>query len=94
MEDKVKYGLALLAAGSLVLFVAGQLDSVNGMGVGAAIVVAGGFLLHLAWRKWYCAQCGQFLGRGERPRRCDRCGSNRVTNEDPGPGDTVKVRRK
>ncbi len=31
---------------------------------------------------YYCAACGQYLGSA--PERCDRCGSNRYTTEDPG----------
>lgn len=64
------------------------------MWVGVGPFMVGCLLLWLAYRKWYCAQCGQFLGRGDRPNRCARCGSNRVTNEDPGVGDKVRVERK
>lgn len=40
---------------------------------------------------WYCRNCGQFLGRGEKPRRCERCGSNRLSSSDPGVGKKIRT---
>lgn len=42
-------------------------------------------------QEWYCAACGQYLGEGQQPNGCTRCGSNRVTTEDPGVGQAVRV---
>ncbi|WP_435347873.1 hypothetical protein [Haloarchaeobius sp. HRN-SO-5] len=84
MDDKEKYGVAL-AAGGMLLWIGGyEIGFVELSYIGLVPFVIGGLLLYSAWMKWYCAACGQFLGRGDKPRRCDRCGSNRVTNEDPG----------
>ena len=91
MEDKQKYGLALAGAGALVLFAAASVNWTDGIWIGTVILMPGAFLLYLTWRKWYCAQCGQYLGQGDRPGRCRRCGSNRATNKDPGVGDAVRV---
>lgn len=90
-KDKQKYGGILILVGALVMGVSLTFDWIDGMWVGLVILVPGGLLLYAAWQKWYCAQCGQFLGRGSRPGNCGRCGSNRVTNKDPGVGDAVRV---
>lgn len=50
---------------------------------GMALVAVGGFLVFLAVRPWYCQSCGQRVGRGDRPSRCGRCGSNRIQTNDP-----------
>lgn len=54
--------------------------------------MVGAVLLYLEYRKWYCEQCGQVLGTGDKPNRCNRCGSNRVTTRDPGAGEAVRVK--
>lgn len=58
-------------------------------------VVCAGALL-VAWllrpRQYYCAKCGQDLGRGDPPDTCPRCGSNRFTNEDPGVAQKIELK--
>jgi len=94
MDDKEvqKYGFIVSVLGIVVLGGSAQIDWIEGMWIGVAITMPGVLMLYYAWRDWYCAQCGQHLGQGSRPDRCDRCGSNRVTNEDPGVGDAVRVK--
>ena len=53
------------------------------------VVVA--VLLALRPRKTYCANCGQYLGRGEPDENCGKCGSNRFTHEDPGVGEKMRI---
>lgn len=91
MDWKAKYGGALLGVGALILWVGQSISNVDMMWVGGILVMGGGALFYLAIEKWYCAACGQLLSRGTKPSRCDRCGSNRVTNSDPGVGRAVRV---
>lgn len=93
MEGKGGYGMVFAAIGGIGIIGGSELNSMEVMMVGAAAFAVGIFLVYMDVRKWYCAACGQFLGRGDRPSRCERCGSNRVTTEDPGAGDAVRVRR-
>ena len=46
-------------------------------------------------RDTFCANCGQYLGKGGSENdACPKCGSNRTTHEDPGVGKKVKVKIK
>ncbi len=84
MRPKVKYGVMLLGFG-ILLWISGLPSQFTElMYVSLTTTVIGGVLLYVAYESWYCAACGQFLGRGSRPDRCERCGSNRVTTSDPG----------
>jgi DNA-directed RNA polymerase subunit RPC12/RpoP len=79
-----------LAVGSVVYY-----QSIYGLFAGSIITVLGFLILFDPEEDdWYCAKCGQYLGQGERPGSCDRCGSNRLTTEDPGAGDAVRVERR
>jgi len=53
--------------------------------IGIAIMIFGVLMIISAFtskqKKYYCADCGQFLGNS--PCRCDRCGCNRYTTHDP-----------
>lgn len=84
MKAQVKYGFLLAVAGLLVWSsgLPGDYTSLTYLSLGA--VVVGGLMVYSAVQSWYCAACGQHLGRGEKPSKCGRCGSNRVTTEDPG----------
>lgn len=93
MNEKEQYGLALVALGVGIVLVAISFDFMGAGLVGIPIMAFGFVLLYLSVRKWYCAQCGQFLGKGDQPSGCERCGSNRVTTDDPGAGEAVRVRR-
>lgn len=84
MREKTKYGAIFAGGGVLVALLGASVDISALMQAGTVGLVIGGALLYLAFEKWYCAACGQFLGRGEKPGSCERCGSNRVTNSDPG----------
>jgi len=84
MRAKVKYGGVVFLIGAVILIGSAELGFTDVMWVGALAVAIGGASLYMAFEKWYCAACGQFLGRGSQPDRCERCGSNRVTTEDPG----------
>lgn len=55
------------------------------------IMVVLAVLWALRPRKTYCANCGQYLGRGEPEENCGKCGSNRFTHEDPGVGEKMRV---
>ena len=92
MDWKIKYGGVLLVVGGLVIVGSQSVGLIEGMYAGTALFVVGGVLLYFAFEKWYCAACGQYLSRGRKPQRCDRCGSNRVTNQDPGAGRAVRIR--
>ena len=50
-------------------------------------------VLYFTLDQWYCAMCGQVQGRVVKPKRCDRCDSNRMTKQDPGVGDAVRMKR-
>ena len=58
---------------------------------GIAIVALALLLWGLFFRKTYCRNCGQYLGRGKPPGNCPRCGSNRFSHQDPGVGKKVRV---
>ena len=84
MEAPVKYG-ALLTGGGLLMWMSGLANEYNAvLYISTAALVIGGGMRYLAYEKWYCAACGQVLSRGQKPDRCERCGSNRVTTNDPG----------
>ncbi|MCK5127769.1 MAG: hypothetical protein KAR42_16050 [candidate division Zixibacteria bacterium] len=55
------------------------------MGVGIIVIIS---LFFRDPRKFFCADCGQYLGH--RAKVCDRCGCNRFTLTDPKPGMTIK----
>ena len=57
------------------------------MGLGGCAVV-GAFTGEK--KDYFCADCGQYIG--DKPARCDRCGCNRYTTDDPGAGATIKRR--
>lgn len=84
MKARVKYGGLLAAAGILVWTseLPADYTALTYLSLGA--FVAGALMLYTAYQSWYCAACGQHLGRGEKPSGCERCGSNRVTASDPG----------
>lgn len=84
MRDQVKYGAGLFAVAAVVTIGSAELGFTEGMYAGAAGAAISGVVLYMAFEKWYCAACGQFLGRGEKPSMCERCGSNRMTTDDPG----------
>lgn len=86
-------GLGIAIFGGIVWMVSLEFDQMTVGYVGLGMIVIGGMMFYLAIRKWYCAACGQFLGRGSKPSRpCNRCGSNRFTSQDPGAGDTVRIK--
>ena len=62
-----------------------------GFGIGVLLFVVGYFALRAGWQQWYCSACGQKVGQGKKPDRCQRCGSNRLTTSDPGAGQKVRV---
>ncbi len=86
MGETLKYGVATLAAGGVVLAASSELSIMAGMYAGGLAVLVGGGMVYTALEKWYCQNCGQDLGSGSRPERCGRCGSNRVGRDDPGAG--------
>lgn len=79
-----RYAVGALSGGLLLSLIGFEftIDIVWQVGVAGAML--GGAVLAMNLQAWYCAACGQMLGRGEKPGRCDRCGSNRVTTNDPG----------
>lgn len=70
-----------------------NLPSVEQVALLGVIVLA--FIAAILWAMWprqyYCANCGQDLGRGDPPESCPKCGSNRFTNEDPGVGKKLRI---
>ena len=87
----MKYGGIMAGVGAVVVTGASFLELYQVMWVGLPLFILGAMLLFMAFEKWYCAACGQYLSRGRKPNRCDRCGSNRVTNDDPGAGRAVRI---
>jgi len=77
------WDLAAAFLGFVVLALATETGVVQLYYAGVPLLSAGGVGLYMRVRPWYCKMCGQFLGRGQKPGRCNRCGSNRVTNRDP-----------
>lgn len=92
MKEREKYGLALVTIGVAIVLAGLYFNKTEGTVAGVPVMALGFVLLYLSVRKWYCAQCGQFLGKGDQPSGCERCGSNRVTTDDPGAGEAVRVR--
>lgn len=90
--DFARAGLVLAVVGVLVFWGASELDSDSGMGFGGMLVVLGVMILYLGADNWYCQNCGQQLGK-RKPRKCGRCGSNRMQQRDPGVGEAVRVKR-
>ena len=44
-------------------------------------------------KKYYCRDCGQYLGTGDAGKKqCPRCGCNIYTEINPGVGRTTKIR--
>lgn len=66
-------------------------NATGGFVLGAGLFAVGFFLAQAEWQQWYCSACGQKVGQGEKPDRCQRCGSNRLTTNDPGAGQKVRV---
>lgn len=60
--------------------------------IGTMFFVVGGLVVYFTLDPWYCAMCGQKLGRAK-PSECERCGSNRMTRRDPGAGEAVRMKR-
>ena len=58
--------------------------------IGVPLVILGAILIwsSLFPTKYYCANCGQYLGF--EPGSCRRCGSNRWRTRDTGVGDTTR----
>jgi len=52
------------------------------------LLLAGG--VELLKKVWYCADCGQYVGKTRRP--CYRCGCNMLTTQYSGSGRTVRNR--
>lgn len=92
MLNRENAGYALLGVGGLGLWSGWEFGFQDLLVLGIMIMVVGVMLLYLEYRKWYCANCGQRLSQGDRPDRCGRCGSNRVTTNDPGVGEAVRVK--
>lgn len=91
MVNRVGVGGILLLAGMAIVIGSFRMKVYDLMWLGM-VVFTMGLLLIPSQKPWYCAQCGQFLGRGNTSSSCERCGSNRVTNTDPGVGDVVRVK--
>jgi len=53
-------------------------------------------LPHISYEKTYyteeyfCAGCGNYLGKSEPYGACSNCGSNRYTTDDPGAGNAIR----
>ncbi|WP_142860766.1 hypothetical protein [Salinigranum halophilum] len=96
MADRETIGGGLLLIGLAAVGVGAFLGyNTDVMTVGTILTVLG--VVIAAWdleveRDWYCAACGQYLGEGGQPNGCTRCGSNRVTTEDPGVGQAVRIK--
>lgn len=84
------WDLAAALLGFIVLALAAETGVVDLYYIGVPLLSAGGVGLYMRVRPWYCKMCGQFLGRGQKPNRCNRCGSNRVTNRDPTSKDSPR----
>jgi len=56
--------------------------------IGVPLALFGLLLILGSFTKYYCANCGQYLGF--EPKTCPRCGSNRYTDRDKGVGDTYR----
>lgn len=68
-------GLALFGVGVAVFLLGGWVDAIVPMLLGGLGIFLGSVVAYGAVRRWRCANCGGDLGRGERPYRCDHCGS-------------------
>lgn len=89
-----KYAAGAMLVGGIIAFAGSELNSMDAMAAGGSLLVVGGAALFLTFQRWYCANCGQALSRGKKPQRCNRCGSNRVTTDDPGVGEAVRVKQR
>lgn len=58
---------------------------------GSATLICVLVIWMLFYRRVYCANCGQYLGRGEPPSVCPKCDSNRFTHQDPGVGEKRQI---
>lgn len=77
------WDIVFTSIGLLLVAVATETGVNDLLYVAVPLLSAGGVGLYFRFRPWYCSQCSQFLGRGSKPGRCGRCGSNRLTNRDP-----------
>lgn len=88
MGKVLQYSGAILATGLALLFVGSTSDIQGIYGISQLFIVIGGigvgYIYIRDYQKYYCASCGQFLGRGSPNGSCPRCGSNRHTTSDPG----------
>lgn len=64
------------------------------LGLGGALVAIGFAVLYVLADYYYCRNCGQRLGKLNKPRKCGRCDSNRIQKGDPGVGEAVRVKRR
>jgi DNA-directed RNA polymerase subunit RPC12/RpoP len=92
MADREVYGGLLIIVGFGLAISYVWLRNLDLMWVGLAIFTVGLLLVPTEEKSWYCAACGQYLGKGDVTSKCERCGSNRVTDEDPGAGEVVRVK--
>lgn len=85
-------GVILIFGSSWYAIETGDYDNASiGSVIGIVLFAVGYLAAQAKWQQWYCSACGQKVGQGEKPDRCQRCGSNRLTTSDPGAGQKVRV---
>ena len=83
MDSLSRLSLAILIFGLVLITLSNEIGGSIGRLVGAVCIAAGAAGLYFRQRSWYCAECGKHLGRGSKPGRCPRCGSDTVVKFEP-----------
>lgn len=93
-RDKTTLGLVLVLVGAFVGYASFvYANYMDGVMIGVLMVGIGFAMMYVTADTWYCQNCGQRLGKLSKPRKCGRCGSNRMAQHDPGVGEAVRVKR-
>lgn len=82
----------MIVLGGLVAYFSNNHNLMVGAFAGLTILSIGAVAVYLGLDKWYCQNCGQKLGK-IKPKECGRCGSNRISTQDPGAGKAVRVKK-
>lgn len=81
-----------MAVGFVIFAIGSLTENDTTLGFGAVVTIVGLIVLYFVSDPWYCQNCGQRLGKAK-PKKCNRCQSNRVSKRDPGVGKAVRVKR-
>lgn len=91
---KARVGIVFVIIAVAILYAQAELLAVDALlYLGGSTLVCGLLLLYSDMEHSYCQNCGQRMGKLSNPRKCRRCGSNRIANRDPGVGEAVRVKR-